>query len=249
MIQAMDESVNPTVHVADRGADLDFGAAAAAAAAARSRSPVVEVEVCAAVSDVLHGLGFTDFVIRLNHRGLLRGMLDSFGVPATLHDQALVAVDKLDKIGRDGVAAELTARGVEAASAERLLAAYGPEGDEATADRAASNLARLIRAQLYVAGRADGEAAVANLREIVSLSGATQRRAHVLVDPSLARGLSYYTGAIMEIAVPRSGGKPWWWRALRRAVVGMPAKHLPACGFSLGLERILGGDVGAACFL
>src|SRR6187397_869252 len=102
-----------------------------------SRSPVVEVEVCAAVSDVLQRLGFTDFVIRLNHRGLLRGMLDSFGVPASLHDQALVAVDKLDKIGRDGVAAELTARGVEAASAERLLAAYGAEGDEATADRAA----------------------------------------------------------------------------------------------------------------
>src|SRR6188768_3324195 len=73
-----------------------------------SMSPVVEVEVCAAVSDVLQRLGFTDFVIRLNHRGLLRGMLDSFGVPASLHDQALVAVDKLDKIGRDGVAAELT---------------------------------------------------------------------------------------------------------------------------------------------
>src|SRR5215216_2524264 len=62
-----------------------------------STSAVVEVEVCGAVSDVLRTLGFSDFVLRLNHRGLLRGMLDTCGVPAALHDQALVAVDKLDK--------------------------------------------------------------------------------------------------------------------------------------------------------
>src|SRR5687767_13241159 len=69
-----------------------------------STSPVVEAEVCGAVSDVLRELGFRDFVIRLNHRGLLRGMLETFGVPATLHESALIAVDKLDKIGREGVA-------------------------------------------------------------------------------------------------------------------------------------------------
>jgi len=204
-----------------------------------SRSPVVEVEVCAAVSDVLQRLGFTDFVIRLNHRGLLRGMLDSFGVPASLHDQALVAVDKLDKIGRDGVAAELTARGVEAASAERLLAAYAAEGDDAATHRGAANLACLARVESYVAGHADGEAAVANLREIVSLSGATSARAHVLVDPSLARGLSYYTGAIMEIAVADLAGSLGGGGRYDGLVGMFSGEDLPACGFSLGLERIL----------
>src|SRR5205085_5780876 len=89
-----------------------------------STSPVIEAEVCAAVSDVLQELGFRDFVIRLNHRGLLRGMLDTFGVPATLHDQALIAVDKLDKIGREGVKAELATRGIGEAAAERLLTAF-----------------------------------------------------------------------------------------------------------------------------
>ncbi len=68
-----------------------------------STSPAVEAEVCAAVSDVLERLGFSDFVIRLNHRELLRGLLAASGVPPALHDTALVAVDKLDKIGAAGV--------------------------------------------------------------------------------------------------------------------------------------------------
>src|SRR5512145_2934218 len=68
-----------------------------------SRSMVVEAELCAAVSDVLRALGFGDFVILLNHRGLLRGILDNFEVPEALHDQVLIAIDKRDKVGRDGV--------------------------------------------------------------------------------------------------------------------------------------------------
>src|SRR6476660_7641185 len=93
-----------------------------------STSPVIEVELCSAVSDVLRELGFTQFFLRLNHRGILRGMLDNLGVPATLHDQALVALDKRDKIGADGVRKELAARGVPDAAAERLVGAFGPLG-------------------------------------------------------------------------------------------------------------------------
>src|SRR5688572_9528155 len=77
-----------------------------------STSPVVEAEVCAAVSDALVELGFTDFTIRLNHRQLLTSMLNVAGVPESLHASALVAVDKLDKIGRPAVADELISRGV-----------------------------------------------------------------------------------------------------------------------------------------
>jgi len=205
-----------------------------------SQSPVVETEVCAAVSDVLRALGFADFVIRLNHRGLLRGMLESFGVEASMHDQALVAVDKLDKIGRDGVAAELASRGIGVESAERLLAAYTPAaGESATADRAAVNAARLERASSFVAGHADGQAAVANLAEIVRLSTATSAGPHVLIDTSLARGLSYYTGAIMEIAVPDLAGSLGGGGRYDGLIGMFSGENLPACGFSLGLERIL----------
>src|SRR5690242_9501082 len=75
-----------------------------------STSPVVEAELCAAVSDALTELGFADFVIRLNHRQLLTSLLSVAGVGPDLHGDALVAIDKLDKIGGDGVAKELAAR-------------------------------------------------------------------------------------------------------------------------------------------
>src|SRR5215207_3397207 len=67
-----------------------------------STSPLVEAELCVAVAEVLTELGFSDFVIRLNHRQLLTSMLNAVGVPESLHGTALVAVDKLDKAGVDG---------------------------------------------------------------------------------------------------------------------------------------------------
>src|SRR5687768_11342101 len=86
-----------------------------------STSPVVEAELCAAVSDALTELGFDDFVIRLNHRQLLTSLLSAAGVPDDLHGSAMVALDKLDKIGAEGVARELNHRGVDATSASALL--------------------------------------------------------------------------------------------------------------------------------
>src|SRR5687767_8192638 len=82
-----------------------------------STSPVIEAELCAAVADAMVELGFDDFVIRINHRQLLTSMLDSLGVPEPLHGTALVAVDKLDKIGVDGVRAEMASRGIAEAAA------------------------------------------------------------------------------------------------------------------------------------
>src|SRR5688572_28257688 len=86
-----------------------------------STSPVVDAELCAAASDALAALGFDVFVIRLNHRQLLTALLSVAGVDAQLHGTALVAVDKLDKIGPEGVAKELTDRGIAADSAAALL--------------------------------------------------------------------------------------------------------------------------------
>src|SRR3954469_21516890 len=76
-----------------------------------STSPIVEAEQLSAVADVLTRLGFQDFVIRLNHRQALTALLECAGIPEPLHGDALVAIDKLDKIGEDGVRQELQARG------------------------------------------------------------------------------------------------------------------------------------------
>ena len=110
-----------------------------------STSNLVEVELLAAVSDVLERLGFDDFTIRLNHRELLSGLLATAGVPPPLHADALVAIDKLDKIGADGVHAELVARGVDAGSARHVPRAVQgrlPGGDADAAARRRAGGAR-----------------------------------------------------------------------------------------------------------
>src|SRR5260221_2266557 len=86
-----------------------------------STSPVIEAEMLSAVSEVLGRLHFEDFVIRLNHRRALTALLECAGVPAALHGEALIALDKLDKIGPDKVTTELAARGVDAAAAASCL--------------------------------------------------------------------------------------------------------------------------------
>ena len=194
-----------------------------------SRSMVVEAELISAVSDILKRLGFSDFTIRLNHREVLRDILDTAGVPDDKHTDALVAVDKLDKIGADGVAAELESRGIAASSSEMLLGLL-------------EQTHRIIED-----GKDVNRTIVSNLINIVSNEVLTDLghilkyapNAPVIIDPSLARGLSYYTGAIMEISVPDLAGSLGG-GGRYDGLIGMFGKEqIPACGFSLGLERII----------
>ena len=196
-----------------------------------STSPAVEAELCAAVADALVELGFSDFVIRLNHRQLLASILSACGVPPELHGTALVAVDKLDKIGPDGVAAELRERGVAEGADAALLRAFKsvetPEGE----------LARL--GAMLSPDDPAGAGAIDNLRQIVALAAGTRADGRIRVDAALARGLSYYTGAIMEIAVPDLAGSLGGGGRYDNLVGMFLGQDVPACGFSLGLERIL----------
>src|SRR5688572_20355098 len=86
-----------------------------------SSSIVVEAELISAVSEILRRLGFEDFIVRVNHREVLTDILDAAGVPVDRHGDALVAIDKLDKIGPEGVAKELAERGVSEQAAKVLL--------------------------------------------------------------------------------------------------------------------------------
>ena len=95
-----------------------------------SRSMVVEAEICAAAGEALTKLGFGDFKLRINHRQVLTGVLATAGVALAKHDAALVAIDKLDKIGRDGVAKELVERGIDPRPAEQLLNFFSNESLE-----------------------------------------------------------------------------------------------------------------------
>ena len=188
-----------------------------------STAAVAEVEQLSAVSEVLTTLGFRDFTIQLNHRELLSAMLEAADVPAPLHGEALVAIDKLDKIGRDGVLQELTGRGVEARSAAACLAA----------------LENVPAFEKLVAGNDRGAAATGRIGDILALAADTPAAAHVSFVPRLARGLSYYTGAIMEISVPDLAGSLGGGGRYDNLVGMFLGRDVPACGFSLGLERII----------
>jgi len=199
-----------------------------------STSPIVEAEILGAVSEVLARLGFDDFVIRLNDRRALAALLECAGVPERLHESALVALDKLDKIGVDGVQKELVARGIDT---EATMACVRFFSGLAVADpRRNSPLDRL---RDFVAGHHEGPTAVGALDEIVRLSDGTPAHGRIRIDPSLARGLSYYTGAIMEIAVPDLAGSLGGGGRYDRLIGMFLGRDVPACGFSLGLERIL----------
>ncbi len=207
-----------------------------------STSMLVETELLAAAGDVLSGLGFSNFIIRLNHRQLLVGMLDSVAVPVAAHGDALVALDKLDKIGREGVAGELEARGVPEPAATRLLELFTSIAQAAATAHENSigfNAEVLARLSGLVEGHSLGMRAVADLREIVSLSAARRGADRLRIDPSLARGLSYYTGAIFEISVPDLPGSLAGGGRYDELIGMFLGQSVPACGISLGLERIL----------
>jgi len=206
-----------------------------------SRSMVVEAEVCSAVTDVLLGLGFAEFDVKINHRRVLSGLLTASGVPESLHATALVALDKLDKIGLEGVERELHDRGVPQGSDGRWL---GPwrlllPFWEGSPDRAEVNAKSIATLRTLLAGDAAALEGVSELESIFRYAAGTNAAAHLRFDATLARGLSYYTGAIMEIAVADLAGSLGGGGRYDGLIGMFLGEDVPACGFSLGFERIL----------
>jgi histidyl-tRNA synthetase len=181
-----------------------------------STSLVVEAELLGAAAEVLQRLGFENFRIRLNHRRLLSATLSAAGIPPAQHATALVALDKLDKTSPEAVAADWTQRGISAEAAAAMLA----------------RLSAGLTEEVGLEGADD-------LRTIVQLCADTPAAGRIEIDLSLARGLSYYTGAIFEIAVPDLAGSLGGGGRYDELIGMFLGEKVPACGISLGLERIL----------
>lgn len=196
-----------------------------------TESLIAEAEVCGAAAEVLTRLGFSDFTIRLNHRHLLRALIRNAGIDDALETTALVALDKLDKIGQEGVLAELDQRGIDQRAGKMLLELL--QGDEGQDDAARAQ--RLTERLTDEAGRK----ALAQLMELRSLLSATPADAHVRLCPDLARGLSYYTGPIFEVTVADLTGSLGGGGRYDELIGMFGKERIPAVGFSLGLERIL----------
>ncbi len=196
-----------------------------------TESVLADAEVCAASCEVLDRLGFRDCTLAINHRQLLRGLIRAAGIATALEGTSLQAIDKLDKIGRDGVLAELEQRGIGNDAAARLLALFDRPADE-------SNDARLVALRESLIDD-DARAAVDRLRELLDLLAITKAGPFARIDPTLARGLGYYTGAIFEVRVPDLAGSIAGGGRYDELVGMFGKRKVPAVGLALGLERIL----------
>jgi histidyl-tRNA synthetase len=194
-------------------------------------SLMAEAEVINAISDVLSTLGFHNVTIALNHRVLLRSMIEVAGIDAEMESTALVAIDKLDKIGPDGVHAELVQRGITAASAQHLLSMTDAPPDQDNAERL-----NTLRTLLPLA---QAQEALNDIEALFEMTADTALQSRLRLTPALARGLSYYTGPIFEIISEDFSGSLGGGGRYDNLVGMFSGKQVPAVGFSLGLERIL----------
>ena len=200
-----------------------------------SRSLVADAEALVVLHAALTALGFSDFTIQLNHRELLRALIAASGIPDRSEQETLVVLDKIGKIGRDGVEGELGELAEVGPDRARRLLELVPD-DAGGRDGDLYRLRRLGS----VLPEGPGRDAVSELIELFdALDGALGETAPLHFSPSLARGLSYYTGPIFEV-VAAGGAGSLAGGGRYDGLVGMfSGKETPAVGFSLGMERIL----------
>ena len=195
-----------------------------------STSPVVEAEQIAAVTEILTSLGFSDFIIRINHRQILSAWLNHIAIPSSQHADVLMTIDKFDKVGIEGVDKEFAGKGY-GDQQRNAIQKWLDERDVSVTDDWLDSQANGLGAE--------GASGVTNLREILDCANATGVNGRLRIDPTLARGLSYYTGAIMEINVADLPGSLGAGGRYDNLIGTFSGAEIPACGFSLGLERIL----------
>lgn len=193
-------------------------------------SNLAEIELILATTTTLGKLGFKNFNIRINDRQILKAMAAYSGFEEKDYDQVFIVLDKLDKIGTEGVDAELTEAGYDSAVVTKYMDLY--KGLE-TAEDAVSYIADKL-------GQILPDGVIENFREIIDSVKATKGDFFELVfDPTLVRGMSYYTGPIFEIDMPEFGGSCGGGGRYDGMVGKFTGQDVPACGFSIGFERII----------
>lgn len=193
-------------------------------------SNLAEIELILATTTTLGKLGFQGFQIRINERRILKAMAAYSGFPEESYDSVFITLDKMDKIGLVGVEEELLANGFSGEQVEKYLSLF--KGLEEQKD-GLSYLAEELGAFLEPEVRS-------SLQEIIESVSATKDADFEMVfDPTLVRGMSYYTGTIFEIAMPQFGGSCGGGGRYDKMIGRFTGNDVPACGFSIGFERII----------
>ncbi len=199
--------------------------------------PAAEAQLIAATVEALAAFRLPGLVVRVNDRRLLRAVAQACGVsePAA-QERLFVVLDKLDKIGAEGVRGELVAQGLPAASADRLLEIMTGAPGAGAAGRGESGLAAL-RA---FAARVGHGASIAALESIFgALADAAPIGNTLRFDPTLVRGMGYYTGPIFEIGMEGVGYSLAGGGRYDEMIGAISGRAVPACGFSIGFERLV----------
>ena len=195
-------------------------------------SNLAEIELILATTTTLGNLGFKDFKIRINDRRILKAMASYSGFPEEKFDDVFITLDKMDKVGLDGVKEELIKDGYDAGSVEKYIELFeligeksGIDALKAVADKISDNL--------------DAEVSEGLTEIIDSVEKTKSAQFEMVFDPTLVRGMSYYTGTIFEVSMPQYGGSCGGGGRYDKMVGKFLGQDTPACGFSIGFERII----------
>ncbi len=191
---------------------------------------LAEIELILATTTTMGKIGFKNFKIKINDRRILKAMAAYSGFPEEEYDSVFIILDKMDKIGLDGVTEELIKAGYAQESVDKYVELF--KGIEEADDGLA-----------YVAGKIQDkleDGVKESLGEIINSVNSTKEYSfEVVFDPTLVRGMSYYTGTVFEIEVPEFGSSVGGGGRYDKMVGKFTGQDTPACGFSIGFERIV----------
>ena len=196
-------------------------------------SNLAEIELITATTTTIGRLGFKNFEIRINERRILKAMAAYSGFAEEDYDSVFITLDKMDKIGVEGVSEELAKNGYPQESIDKYLKLFALLQDK-------KDVAEGVELLKNTLGEYLDEEVVTNMTEIATAVNATKGAEFNLVfDPTLVRGMSYYTGTIFEIAMPDLGAACGGGGRYDKMIGKFTGNDVPACGFSIGFERII----------
>ena len=196
-------------------------------------SNLAEIELITATTTTIGRLGFKNFEIRINERRILKAMAAYSGFAEEDYDSVFITLDKMDKIGVEGVSEELAKNGYPQESIDKYLNIFALLQDK-------KDVAEGVELLKNTLGEYLDEEVVINMTEIATAVNATKGAEFNLVfDPTLVRGMSYYTGTIFEIAMPELGAACGGGGRYDKMIGKFTGNDVPACGFSIGFERII----------
>lgn len=193
-------------------------------------SCLAEIELIAATTTLLGKLDFKGFTIRINDRKILKAMAKYSGFSEESLDTVFIILDKMDKIGAEGVARELKGEGLEPEAVEKYMELFA---------QVDSSVDGVRRCGEILEGVADPDSIQNMIQIMESVEAVRSADFTIQFDPTLVRGMSYYTGPIFEVSIDGFGGSVGGGGRYDEMIGKFTGQDVCACGFSIGFERIV----------